>query len=325
MGAKSYDVDDPYVKNILKGYESYREWALKLYACKPEKLVAGSIQRLDSLAEVYAHATVIFFDGFGVLNIGDSPVPDMPAAIKKLRQLGKQLRVLTNNGSRNAGQIAHWLNGMGFDFDEHEIISCGHALKTYFRKHMLEGASVFYVGGVDGLQYVWEADGLPMNRPGQPLRAEIADRVVLASTHQMSAEEQAMVEKLATRDIPVLCLNADLVAPHGPRELREVTGAFALQLQEKFGARVEMLGKPFPMMFDTALKPFLFYPRDTLLMVGDSLFTDVLGAACAGIKSVLVPSVIPFYNGQSVPDYCRAQKIHPDYYIEDLKALCLPS
>ena len=53
-----------------------------------------------------------------------------------------------------------------------------------------------------------------------------------------------------------------------------------------------MAGKPFGFAFRRALEAIGTTP-DTTAMVGDQLFTDVLGARCAGLTSVLVAPLTP--------------------------------
>ncbi len=62
---------------------------------------------------------------------------------------------------------------------------------------------------------------------------------------------------------------------------------------ERLGLRAFALaGKPFPFAFRRGLAA-LGTPRSATAMVGDQLFTDVLGANCAGLTSILVRPLTP--------------------------------
>ena len=48
--------------------------------------------------------------------------------------------------------------------------------------------------------------------------------------------------------------------------------------------------KPFPKGIKECLAKYQIYPQDCAL-VGDQIFTDVLGANCAGVRSILIKSI----------------------------------
>jgi ribonucleotide monophosphatase NagD (HAD superfamily) len=58
-------------------------------------------------------------------------------------------------------------------------------------------------------------------------------------------------------------------------------------LEDAAGIKATYIGKPGTYMFDAALEG-IHADRDRVLMIGDRVATDILGARRAGIKSVLV-------------------------------------
>lgn len=65
------------------------------------------------------------------------------------------------------------------------------------------------------------------------------------------------------------------------------------RLAERFGLPAfAMVGKPFGFAFRRGLAA-LGTPPEATAMVGDQLFTDVLGANCAGLTSILVRPLTP--------------------------------
>ena len=86
--------------------------------------------------------------------------------------------------------------------------------------------------------------------------------------------------------LPMVCANPDLVVMHGGR-LALCAGALA-QWYEESGGRVRWHGKPFPSVYDACLDLLGIDDRSRILAVGDSLRTDIAGAAGAGIDSVLI-------------------------------------
>lgn len=319
------NTSDPELTPLLQGYAGYRQ---RLQAVCPQLtddvLMAPLMQRLDSLEEVYQDAQAILFDSYGVLNLGQRPLPGMPKTVAKLRKLGKQVRVLTNNASLSGAGIAKFLNNLGYNFDESEIISCGHALKTYVRRHNLEGSAMYCIGPPASRQYIWEAGGLPCNQAVAAGRGHEAQWVVLASSGEFDSAQYQTAKALMAQGKNTICLNADLVAPLSETQLSETIGAVALQLEKETGRPVTMLGKPFTWIYDTVLGPLITVPNRSILMIGDSLYTDVLGGLAAGICCVLTPSAIPFLGAEKgIPDFCRGAGILPHYYVERLDALCI--
>ena len=57
---------------------------------------------------------------------------------------------------------------------------------------------------------------------------------------------------------------------------------------EEAGGRVRWHGKPFRSVYDTCLRLLGIEDRSRILAVGDSLRTDIAGAAGAGIDSLLI-------------------------------------
>ena len=319
-----FDVGDPELTRLLAGYASYKDRVLhSLPSFNPELLQKGKIHRLANLNELYHEVKVVFFDSYGVLNLGKQVVPGMPETVAKLKALGKQIRVLTNNASLTGPSVAQFLNRLGYQFDDSEIVTCGHALRSYFRRHRLEGSNVFYIGTEEGLQYVWEAHGIPVNRPGKLGKKGLAQVAVLASNAGLTQEQLGKLDELIGQGVKVLCLNADIVAPQSERQCSEVMGATVLELEKRHGQVVTMLGKPFFSIFEAAMLPLIGYRDQNILHIGDSLYTDVLGGLCAGIKTVLTPSVLPFFDPHStdLPGFCQQAGIHPDYYVEKLSDL----
>ena len=63
------------------------------------------------------------FDGYGVLNLGPTPIAGASRLVRRLRADGGIVRVLTNAASETApAQVARY-HALGFDFSAAEIVS----------------------------------------------------------------------------------------------------------------------------------------------------------------------------------------------------------
>jgi ribonucleotide monophosphatase NagD (HAD superfamily) len=82
-------------------------------------------------------------------------------------------------------------------------------------------------------------------------------------------------------------------------------GAYGKMLEDAAKVKATYIGKPSTYMFDMALKS-MAVDRSKVLMVGDRVATDIVGARQAGIKSALVKSgefKQSDLTGEVQPDY----------------------
>lgn len=104
------------------------------------------------------------------------------------------------------------------------------------------------------------------------------------------AEFALQLEKLATLGKTLFLSNPDFFAPFKiDNEKHPVVtqGAIGFYYEKFFGGKVLYFGKPFVEIFEFA-KKISSSKNDKILMIGDTLWTDVLGAHNAGMDSALV-------------------------------------
>jgi len=65
----------------------------------------------------------LLFDLDGTLFRGGTALPGAPEAVAASARAGCRIGYLTNNGSRNAAQVAEHLRALGFDADEQEVVT----------------------------------------------------------------------------------------------------------------------------------------------------------------------------------------------------------
>jgi HAD superfamily hydrolase (TIGR01459 family) len=104
-------------------------------------------------------------------------------------------------------------------------------------------------------------------------------------TNETPDDYAARLELAANRDLLMYCANPDLIVIRGTKPIY-CAGALAKRYSD-MGGRVELIGKPFPTVFDMALSA-LGIERGAALMIGDGLRTDIRGAATAGIDAWLI-------------------------------------
>src|SRR5205085_5980509 len=97
---------------------------------------------------------------------------------------------------------------------------------------------------------------------------------------------QPVLHAARERGLPMVCANPDLVVIHNGKPAL-CAGALAEEYQ-RIGGLVRWHGKPHPSVYDSCLDLLGIADRSRILAVGDSLRTDIAGAAAAGIDSLLI-------------------------------------
>ena len=105
------------------------------------------------------------------------------------------------------------------------------------------------------------------------------------------------LESCLDAHVTLHCLNPDRIVIRGGIE-EDCAGAIA-DLYEAMGGRVEWYGKPHAHIYEHALHLAGDPPTEAVLAVGDSLRTDVLGAARMGFDTVFVAGGI--HRGETIP------------------------
>ena len=81
------------------------------------------------------------------------------------------------------------------------------------------------------------------------------------------------------------------------------------------GVKAAFYGKPYGNAFETALDRLPGIPRHRIAMVGDTLHTDVLGGAAAGIGTILVTDH-GLFRGHDVAPFIGKSAIRPDWIVK---------
>ena len=131
------------------------------------------------------------------------------------------------------------------------------------------------------------------------------------------------LKKLLKRKIEMICTNPDQYVYDGKvRNFVNQVGVLAKFYEDHRGT-VHYIGKPYRKIFDFALRKHNI-PKNKIIMIGDSLLTDILGAKRAGIKSALaydgfIKSEKKIYKQFSFEKILKITKIRPDFIIKNIK------
>jgi ribonucleotide monophosphatase NagD (HAD superfamily) len=256
------------------------------------------------------------FDAYGVFYDGHGFFPGSIETMAELRARGKKVAVLSNNptsASSSRGRYAKegLLKGVHYD----EFVTSGEVANWGMRNGKFDlGGYRYYTFGTKGKPYTEGTGYVEVDAP------EDADFIYLTCPVMSDAErdglEPSMRKLLVEKPVrPGVWYGLEL-EPFLPR-MREVfeyglpmfnpnpdfrsqekavgrdgsvfiavEGMVAEEYRRSGGTVVEV-GKPHELIYDYALGLLADFDRPRVLMVGDTVRTDIRGAKLAGIKSAL--------------------------------------
>jgi HAD superfamily hydrolase (TIGR01459 family) len=234
---------------------------------------------------------VALCDVWGVVHNGVVAAPEACDALTRFRERGGTVVLITNAprpGERVARTILDRLGVPSAAYDG--IISSGDVTRALIAARA--GARVFHIGPERDLPLF---DGL--NSPMAPL--ERADYVVcsglLDDTVETPRDYEELVARMHARALPMICANPDVVVERGDK-LVYCAGAIA-DLYAAAGGDVVYAGKPYRPIYEQALRLAEAargqrVQQHRLLAIGDSVRTDLKGAAVFGIDALFVTAGI---------------------------------
>ena len=265
----------------------------------------------ETLAEVADAFDVFLLDAFGVLNVGESAIPGTADRIDDLTAAGKRVLVVSNAAGFPHAALMEKYTRLGYRFAPEDVITSRAALLAGLngRRGMHWGLMATRSTGLRDLE------GLNLTYLEEdPASYDTVDGILMVGSAAWTETRQALLEEaLLRRPRPVLVGNPDLVAPRENGFSTE-PGHFAHRLADRTGVAPEFFGKPFGNIYDLAFERLGAVDPSRILMVGDSLHTDILGAHAAGIASALV-SGFGFFAGQDHAAAIRRSGIVPDIVV----------
>jgi HAD superfamily hydrolase (TIGR01450 family) len=263
-----------------------------------------------ALSPLFARYDNVLLDLDGCVWVGETATPGAPEAISELRAAGKAVTFLTNNSRRSPEEYVRKLWSIGLRASLEEVVTAGAALQFVLADRRL-GQRTYVIGSQAIFRHVADAGQRIVN--GTPRQAE-AELVVVAGH---DAFDYSQLEA-ATR---ALLAGADMIAADRDRMfpsedgMSPGTGAIVAALEYATERTAQVVGKPEPQIFRTALDRL---GPGRALMVGDRLDSDLEGAAAAGLDAAIVLTGVT-----SRADAEAATEPAPVAIAEDLRSLVL--
>ncbi|MDP3525919.1 MAG: HAD hydrolase-like protein, partial [Hoeflea sp.] len=289
---------------------AFNEYESVRHRLPPMHPVAGSV-RADTLDAIAEQVDVFLLDAFGVLNIGETAIPGVVERVEGLRRAGKQVLVVTNAAGYPSSVLHARYKRLGYSFATDDVVSSRMALLANLDAHpkrrwgMVAAPKFGREELPDGAIFLEDA----------PEAYDEVEGFLMFGASAWSEARQALLEQ-ALRDRPrdLLVGNPDLVAPVEAGLSRE-PGHYAHRLADSTGIAPTFYGKPFPAIFDivrTRIRPGV--PDHRVVMVGDTLHTDILGGAASGFRTALIQGY-GFFDGADPAEAIASSGIVPDFIL----------
>jgi HAD superfamily hydrolase (TIGR01459 family) len=269
--------------------------------------LAPFIERFEPLARDY---DVLFCDVWGVIHNGLAAFPAACDALQRFRARGGTA-ILITNAPRSGEAVARILDRLGVPCDAYDAItSSGDVTRGIVASRLNE--AIFHLGPERDLSIF---AGLDVKFAD----LERADYVVCSGLFDDTTETpesyRGMLAAMRARSLFMVCANPDIVVERGDA-LVYCAGALADAYAAQ-GGDVLYCGKPHAPIYDAALTKAAMLRSDTVpsrsrvLAIGDSVRTDLKGAAAFGLDYMFVTSGIHAeeYGSRDAPDLAALNAI----------------
>ena len=286
------------VSSIFERYQSVR------HRLPTARFNAGS-ENVGSLIDVAGEVDAFVFDAFGVLNVGETSIPEAAQRLDQLRETGLAIRILSNAASYNHERATEKFRKLGMKVWPDEVVTS--------RDAALESLRDVLWGCIAAPSDDFSDIGAATVRLGDdPADYDRVDGILFLSTEAWGPERQAVLTaSLMATPRPVVIANADIAAPRDHGFSLE-PGHFGHLLADKGLTDIKFFGKPFPEVFRMVEESLEGIPPNRIAMCGDTLHTDILGAAAQGWRTVLVERD-GMFCGTDASEYCHRSALVPTW------------
>lgn len=252
------------------------------------------MKHVDNFKSIIDRYKVVFFDAFGVIKNYSGLVPGIEKTFAYLESEKKEYYIVTNDASRSPEQLAESYHRMGLTaITADRIVSSGMLTKEYLDLKVQDGI-VAYLGTPNSAHYI-ERSGLqtlPISEVNESNIDKVSAMIFLDDEgFDWSSDLNKTVNLLRKKPIPVIVANTDRAYPLSASNVSIAIGGIAAMVESVVGKQFIRFGKPDSQMFMFAfdlIREYRQISKTDIVMVGDTLNTDILGGNKFGLDTVLV-------------------------------------
>ena len=245
---------------------------------------------MTSLSAIAENYDAVLSDVWGVVHNGIAAHPSAVEALLRFRQGGGRV-VLITNAPRPSPPIVDMLDRLSVPREAYDaIVSSGDVTRAMLTPY--RGQTLHYVGPKEENDGLFEGLDITLG-PAEEAKAVIVTD--LDDDNETPDDYNDRITVWLRRKLPMICANPDRVVEHGD-QLIYCGGALA-DLYEARGGMIKMAGKPYRPIYDEALRQAdraagRPVDRTRILAIGDSVRTDAIGAANAGLDLMFITGSI---------------------------------
>lgn len=259
--------------------------------------------------EKLSQKKLFILDLDGTIYLSDKLIKGADDFLKTILQNGKDFIFLTNNSSRSGKVYVEKLKGMGIEVEESQVMTSGKATILYL-KGLKPGAKVFLLG-TPSLEEEFLEAGFTLIKD----REEKPDYVVFGFDKTLTYEKMWMACDFILEGAGYIATHPDINCPLAGGKFMIDTGSFLKAIEASIHRTPDVIiGKPNKFIIDI-IKNEKGLLEEDLVMVGDRLYTDILGAQNAGIDSVLV------FSGETTKEAYEESEIKATYAFSSVERI----
>jgi HAD superfamily hydrolase (TIGR01450 family) len=276
----------------------------------------------ESFISIAKQFRAVFLDSYGVLKNYNGLIEGVQDTIEVLRKENILIRVLTNDASRSQHQQWESFYKLGLrNIEAHEIITSGMMAKHFLQQKILSG-KIAYLGTENSAHYILQSglEHIPVRHVDLKKLDEISAFVFLDDEgFDWNTDINKTINLLRHKNLPVVVANSDKFYPVSKNDVAVAAGGIAKLVENMLNKKFIHFGKPDTQMFIYAyesLNAANNFNKHEILMVGDTLISDILGGNKFGVKTTLVLSGNT--SAENAELQINATGIIPDYICDSI-------
>lgn len=242
------------------------------------------MEKPENLQAIANRYDAIFCDVWGVIHNGIVAFRPAITALKRLKDQGKSVILITNSPRPHKGVMTQLAElGIGSEVYDY-VVTSGDATRNLIND---APRKLFHIGPERDYSLF---DGLDIELVEEFEAEGIVCTGLFDDEHETPDDYIELLQRLRSRNLPFICANPDLTVHRGEKELW-CAGALA-RLYTEFGGRTFIAGKPHQPIYDLAMEKLNSLKgaanKSRILAIGDGILTDVKGGENYGLDVLFI-------------------------------------
>jgi NagD protein len=244
------------------------------------------------------------FDLDGTVYRSDQLIPGADSVIRLLRENKRKVVFLSNKPIQTREDYAAKLTQLGIPTQSEEVINSTFVMTNYLKK-IAPQARLFVVGETPFIEELKRAGFKITDEPKE------IEYVVVAFDRTFDYQKLNVAFQAIKFGAHFVATNPDRTCPVEGGEIPDCAGMIAA-IEAVTGKKVEIIvGKPSPLIIQTALEVMVLKPEDCIL-IGDRLETDIKMGRESGMATGIV------LTGVTDEKTLKESSIHPDFIFQSI-------